>query len=94
MPLVATVMPRTRPRCALRLRKIRRPRPASRKHCILAQRVDEQARTSGGLFIPDNAKEKPLEAVVIAVGSGKLLKNGTRQPIAEHSTINADRAPA
>ena len=49
---------------------------------ILAQRVDEQARTSGGLFIPDNAKEKPLEAVVIAVGSGKLLENGTRQPIA------------
>jgi chaperonin GroES len=49
---------------------------------ILAQRVDEQARTSGGLFIPDNAKEKPLEAVVIAVGSGKLLEDGTRQPIA------------
>ena len=49
---------------------------------ILAQRVDEQARTSGGLFIPDNAKEKPLEAVVIAVGSGKLLANGTVQPIA------------
>jgi len=49
---------------------------------ILAQRVDEQARTSGGLFIPDSAKEKPLEAVVIAVGSGKLLENGTRQPIA------------
>ena len=48
---------------------------------ILAQRVDEQARTSGGLFIPDNAKEKPLEAVVIAVGSGKLLENGARQPI-------------
>jgi chaperonin GroES len=49
---------------------------------ILAQRLDEQARTSGGLFIPDNAKEKPLEAVVIAVGSGKLLEDGTRQPIA------------
>jgi chaperonin GroES len=49
---------------------------------ILAQRVDEAATTRGGLFIPDNAKEKPLEAVVIAVGSGKLLDNGTRQPIA------------
>lgn len=49
---------------------------------ILAQRVDEQARTAGGLFIPDNAKEKPLEAVVIAVGSGKLLENGARQPTA------------
>jgi chaperonin GroES len=49
---------------------------------VLAQRLDEQARTTGGLFIPDNAKEKPLEAVVIAVGSGKLLANGTVQPIA------------
>jgi len=49
---------------------------------ILARRLDEPDKTSGGLFIPDNAKEKPLEAVVIAVGSGKLLENGTRQPIA------------
>ncbi|HET7502529.1 MAG TPA: co-chaperone GroES [Kofleriaceae bacterium] len=49
---------------------------------ILAQRLDEQGKTSGGLFIPDNAKEKPLEAVVIAVGSGKLLANGTIQPLA------------
>ena len=47
---------------------------------ILAKRVDEQDKTSGGLFIPDNAREKPLEAVVIAVGSGKLLANGTVQP--------------
>jgi chaperonin GroES len=48
---------------------------------ILAQRLDEQSKTSGGLFIPDSAKEKPLEAVVIAVGSGKLLANGTIQPM-------------
>ena len=49
---------------------------------ILAKRVEDQDRTSGGLFIPDNAKEKPLEAVVISVGSGKMLANGTVQPIA------------
>jgi len=49
---------------------------------ILARRAAEAAQTSGGLFIPDNAKEKPLEAVVVAVGSGKLLANGTLQPIA------------
>jgi len=48
---------------------------------ILAKRLEERDRTSGGLFIPDNAKEKPLEAVVIAVGSGKLLENGTVQPV-------------
>ena len=49
---------------------------------ILAKRVADATQTSGGLFIPDNAKEKPLEAVVVAVGSGKLLANGTVQPIA------------
>ncbi|HEY0479832.1 MAG TPA: co-chaperone GroES [Kofleriaceae bacterium] len=49
---------------------------------VLAQRLDEQDKTSGGLFIPDNAKEKPLEAVVIAVGSGKLLADGTIHPLA------------
>ena len=48
---------------------------------VLAQRLDEQAKTSGGLFIPDSAKEKPLEAMVIAVGSGKLLPNGKLQPV-------------
>jgi chaperonin GroES len=48
---------------------------------VLAERVVEQNKTRGGLFIPDNAKEKPLEAVVISVGSGKLLDNGTIQAL-------------
>ena len=48
---------------------------------ILARRVVEQDKTKGGLFIPDNAKEKPLEAVVVAVGTGKRLDNGTILPI-------------
>ena len=48
---------------------------------ILAKRTAEVAKTSGGLFIPDNAKEKPLEAVVIAIGTGKLLDNGKIQPL-------------
>lgn len=48
---------------------------------ILAQRLVEQAKTTGGLFIPDNAKEKPMEALVISVGSGKLLDNGTIQEL-------------
>jgi chaperonin GroES len=48
---------------------------------IFAKRLDAQAKTSGGLFIPDNAKETPLEAVVIAVGAGKRLENGTIQPL-------------
>jgi chaperonin GroES len=47
---------------------------------VLAKRVPETDKTSGGLFIPDNAKEKPLEAVVVSVGSGKQLADGTLQP--------------
>jgi chaperonin GroES len=48
---------------------------------ILAKRLTEEGKTSGGLIIPDTAKEKPLEALVIAVGSGKILENGeTRTP--------------
>jgi len=48
---------------------------------ILAQRVAEEDKTPGGLFIPDNAKEKPLEALVISVGSGKILENGKTQAL-------------
>lgn len=48
---------------------------------ILARRIVEQDKTKGGLFIPDNAKEKPLEAVVVAIGSGKRLDNGAIQAI-------------
>ena len=48
---------------------------------ILAQRLAEQDKTSGGLYIPDNAKEKPLEALVIAVGTGKILESGKTQAL-------------
>ena len=48
---------------------------------ILARRIVAQSTTIGGLHIPDNAKEKPMEAVVIAIGTGKLLDNGTLQAI-------------
>ena len=40
-------------------------------------RLAEQEKTAGGLFIPDTAKEKPLEAEVIAVGNGKVLEDGS-----------------
>jgi chaperonin GroES len=44
---------------------------------ILVKRLEEQGKTAGGLFIPDSAKEKPMEALVVAVGSGKILENGS-----------------
>jgi len=47
---------------------------------ILVKRVAEQAKTAGGLHIPDSAKEKPLEAMIVAVGSGKVLEDGSRRP--------------
>ena len=48
---------------------------------ILAKRLAEEEKTKGGLFIPDTAKEKPLEAQVIAVGNGKVLENGKIQAL-------------
>jgi chaperonin GroES len=48
---------------------------------VLAKRLAEEDKTSGGLFIPDTAKEKPLEALVISVGSGKILENGKTQAL-------------
>jgi chaperonin GroES len=44
---------------------------------ILVKRVQEAQKSSGGLFLPETAKEKPLEGQVIAVGQGKLLDDGT-----------------
>ena len=44
---------------------------------ILVKRLAEPERTAGGLYIPDTAKEKPIEAEVIAVGNGKILEDGT-----------------
>ena len=43
---------------------------------ILVKRLDEETKTAGGLFIPDSAKEKPIQAKVIAVGAGKRDKDG------------------
>jgi len=48
---------------------------------IVVKRLEEQETTKGGIIIPDTAKEKPLEAKVMAVGSGKLLDNGSIRPI-------------
>ena len=44
---------------------------------ILVKRIDADEKTSSGLIIPDSAKEKPLEAEVVAVGSGRILDDGT-----------------
>ena len=44
---------------------------------IIVKRLDEKEISTGGIIIPDTAKEKPVEGKVIAVGNGKILEDGT-----------------
>ena len=48
---------------------------------LVVRRVEEEQTTAGGIIIPDSAKERPLEGEVIAVGSGKLLEDGSKQEL-------------
>lgn len=45
---------------------------------LLVKRLEEEAKTAGGIIIPDTAKEKPAEGKVMAVGPGKLNEKGER----------------
>ena len=49
---------------------------------ILIRRVESDEEFRGGIVIPDTAKEKPQEGEIVAVGDGKVLDNGQRQPMA------------
>ena len=44
---------------------------------VILKRLKEEEKTKGGIIIPDTAKEKPIEAEVVAVGNGKVLEDGT-----------------
>jgi chaperonin GroES len=44
---------------------------------VIVRRVKEEEKSKGGIIIPDTAKEKPTEGEVMAVGSGKVLEDGT-----------------
>jgi chaperonin GroES len=48
---------------------------------ILVRRLEEEETTKGGIIIPDTAKEKPSEGLIIAVGKGKVLENGKQLPL-------------
>ena len=45
---------------------------------VLVKRLEAEAKTRGGIILPDNAKEKPREGKVVAVGNGKVMKSGER----------------
>lgn len=48
---------------------------------VLVRRLEEEEQKVGGIIVPDTAKEKPQQAEVVAVGSGKVLENGTTVPL-------------
>jgi len=43
---------------------------------VVVERMEAESKSAGGILIPDNAKEKPMRGVVIAVGPGRVLENG------------------
>ena len=45
---------------------------------IVIRREESEDRTEGGIFLPDSAKDKPTRGVVVSVGDGKLLDDGSR----------------
>lgn len=48
---------------------------------VVVKRIEEEEKTAGGIIIPDTAKEKPIQGEVLAVGSGKLMEDGSRRPL-------------
>jgi chaperonin GroES len=48
---------------------------------VLVIRIDQEEKTSGGIIIPDAAREKPQEGKVVAVGSGKMKEDGKRMAL-------------
>lgn len=45
---------------------------------VIVKRVEADSMTAGGIVLPDSAKEKPKRGVVLAIGNGRLLDDGTR----------------
>ena len=48
---------------------------------VIVQRLEAEAKTAGGIVLPDSAKEKPQRGKIIAVGEGKQLDDGGRAPM-------------
>lgn len=49
---------------------------------VVVRRKEEEEKTAGGIVLPGNAKEKPSQGEVIAVGNGRILDNGETRPLA------------
>lgn len=55
---------------------------------VLVQRVEAEEKTSGGILLPESAKEKPKEGIIVSIGAGKTLDNGEKS---EFSVSVGDR---
>jgi chaperonin GroES len=51
------------------------------KDRVLVKRIEEQEQKVGSIIVPDSVKEKPQQAEVVAVGSGRVLDDGTKVPL-------------
>lgn len=48
---------------------------------VVVQRDEVEAQTAGGLYLPENAKDKPSRGIIISVGDGRMLPSGERAPL-------------
>lgn len=48
---------------------------------VIVKRIEQQRTTASGIVIPDSAAERPEQGEVIAVGSGRLLQDGSQRPL-------------
>jgi chaperonin GroES len=48
---------------------------------LVVERFQAEEKTSGGILLPDNAKNKPQKGKVLAVGTGRMIKDGSRRPL-------------
>ncbi len=48
---------------------------------ILVRRIEVEEKTASGIIIPDTAKEKPIEGIIVAVGKGRTLDDGSVRPV-------------
>ena len=48
---------------------------------VIVKRTEEEEKTAAGIYLPDSAKEKPMQGEVTAIGTGKLLDSGENRPL-------------
>jgi chaperonin GroES len=49
---------------------------------VIVKRIEEERKSAGGIFIPENAAEKPDQGEVLAIGTGKVMEDGKIRPLA------------